>query len=577
MQRMRMATGEGVTREYLLGKNIWHEFPIFPGTPFDHELHRALHEQTAASFEAFSPPTGRWIEVQAYPSKEGLSIYSRDITDRKRAEEQLAYHARLLENIHDAVIATDAQFVLTAWNKGAEEMYGLTADEVLGRVVWEIVLTDLTDEERAEARRQLIETGRRHFEVTTYRKDGTPVHVEGRSIALRGPQGEITGYLGISRDVTERKRREKELERSQAFLAEGQRLTKTGGWGWKIASGEVYWTEQQFHIFGWDPHGAPPALEDLAGLIHPDDRAFIEQKLLTMLADVRDDEWDCRIVCADGTVKHVHTTAHPVLEDGILVEYVGTTMDLSGRIRSEETLRRTQDALARVTRVMTMGELMASVAHELNQPLAAIVAHGSAGQRWLAREPMAFEEARSAFERIVRDGTRAGEILRRIRSLVMQVESASAPVDLAALVSGTLLLLEDQARSRDVAVRTAIEPELPRVQGDAVQLQQVVINLALNAMEAMSEMDDRPRVLCLDAKRAGSDAIFVAVRDSGPGFDADLLPLLFEPFYTTKSGGLGMGLPVSRTIVEAHGGRLWATTGPAGTTFQFTLPTCQHG
>jgi C4-dicarboxylate-specific signal transduction histidine kinase len=257
----------------------------------------------------------------------------------------------------------------------------------------------------------------------------------------------------------------------------------------------------------------------------------------------------------------------------VLVEYIGTTMDETDRIRAEDSLRRTQVALARVTRVMTVGELMASVAHELNQPLAAIAAHGSACLRWLMREPMAVGEVRNGLERIVNDATRAGEIVRRIRSMVMQGQPVSDVVHLGPLVREVLAILEDHARSSQVLVRPLIEPDLPPVRGDAVQLQQVVINLALNAMEAMSDADYRPRLLCVDVKRAGPDAVLVAVRDSGPGFDSDRGEMIFEPFYTTKPGGLGLGLAITRTIVEAHGGRLWAETDAAGgATFQFTIP-----
>jgi PAS domain S-box-containing protein len=565
----------GIPRDHLIGRCVWDLFPDAVGTEVYRKCQRAMTERVSLYFEAYYPASGKWYENHLYPTKEGLSVYWRDITERKAAEEQRAYHAHLLEHIQDGVIATDEQFAVTAWNRGAERMYGWSADEVVGRNVWDIVPSDLTDQEVADGRRELAETGRRHFEVTARHKDGARLFIECSVIALRGPQGEITGYLGINRDMTERKRREKELQRSQAYLAEGQRLTKTGSWSWKIATGEIFWSEQQFRLYGWDPRGAPPSLEGCLGLIHPDDRAFIEQKLADTLTDIRDYEWDCRVVAVDGTVKHVHTTAHPVLENGALVEYVGATMDVTDRVRGEDALLRTQDALARVTREMIMGELMASVAHELNQPLAAVVAHGNAGMRWLAREAADIGEARHAFERIVRDATRAGEVLRRIRSLVMGTEPVSAPVEIGPLVSEALMLLQDEARARDVTVRELIERDLPSVQGDAVQLQQAVFNLAQNGIEAMSGGNGRPRVLRVDVKRTASDAILVAVRDSGSGFDADLATTIFEPFYTTKPGGLGMGLAISRTIVEAHGGALWATTDPAGTTFQFTLPVRQ--
>ena len=218
LRYLQRAMGEGLTRDDVLGKNVWEMFPAFVGSMLYQKFHEAMREQRAVSFEALSPVTGRWVELSAYPSQEGLSVYYRDITERKRVEEQLAYHAHLLENVHDAVIATDERFVLTAWNKGAEQMYGWRADEVLGRNVWEVVPTELSHEQRAEARRQLAETGRRRAEVITYRKDGTQVHGEGCSIALRGEQGQITGYLGINRDITERKRSEMALHRSQQKL-----------------------------------------------------------------------------------------------------------------------------------------------------------------------------------------------------------------------------------------------------------------------------------------------------------------------------------------------------------------------
>jgi signal transduction histidine kinase len=460
-------------------------------------------------------------------------------------------------------IGPDWRFVYFNCN-AAEKLrrLGKDPDALIGKVIWH-VLPDVPDE---AVLRRVMEDRVPVTEELYF----APLGEWHQNHIYPSPDG---GIATFQRDITERKRRDKELQRNQAYLAEGQRLTKTGSWGWKIATGEVFWSEEQFHIHGCDPRGPPPSAEAALDLVHPDDRSLIERTLGNMLAEIHDYESDYRIIVTDGTVKYVRTTCHPVFEGGVLAEYVGTTMDVTHQIRADDTLRRTQEALARVTRVMTVGELMASVAHELNQPLAAIVAHGGAGHHWLAREPMAVDEARRAFERVVRDATRAGEILRRIRSLVMQAESVPAAVQLGALVSEALGLLEDQARSSEVTVRPFIEPGLPPVQGDAVQLQQVVINLVTNAMEAMSDADCRPRMLCVDVKRADPVAILVAIRDSGPGFEADREGMIFEPFYTTKSGGLGMGLPISRTIVEAHGGRLWAETDVAGgATFQFTLP-----
>ena len=223
---IRRAKGEELTREDLVGRSIWEIYPEALSTVFYQKYYEAMREQKSVHFEAYSPTSDRWVEVHAYPSEEGLSVYSQDITERKRAEEQLRYYARLLENIHDAVIATDEHSVVTAWNKGAEEMYGWRADEVLGLSLWEAVPVNLSEEHRAEALRESDEKGRFRIEATTYAKDDTPVYVEGITIAMRGEQGEgeITGYLSIIRDISERKWAEERVEESRE--AERSRIAR---------------------------------------------------------------------------------------------------------------------------------------------------------------------------------------------------------------------------------------------------------------------------------------------------------------------------------------------------------------
>ena len=224
LRRMQGRKGQELSREEFLGENMWEEFPEAVGTTIYHKYHEAIRERKTVEFETYFPPSDEWIEAHAYPSEEGLAIYYRDITERKRVEEQLRYHAHLLENIHDAVLATDESFALTAWNKGAEEMYGWRADEVLGHNLWEVIPVEMSDEQLAEAVRVLEERGRFRTEAITYRRDGTPVHVEGITIALRGEQeGQITGYVNIRRDITERKRAEQEIDtrtHQQATVAE---------------------------------------------------------------------------------------------------------------------------------------------------------------------------------------------------------------------------------------------------------------------------------------------------------------------------------------------------------------------
>jgi C4-dicarboxylate-specific signal transduction histidine kinase len=245
---------------------------------------------------------------------------------------------------------------------------------------------------------------------------------------------------------------------------------------------------------------------------------------------------------------------------------------VEGRMRAEETLRKSQAELAHVTRVMTMGELAASIAHEINQPLAAIVNNGSACLRWLAADAPNLEEAREAARDIVRDGNRAGEVITRIRTLLRKTETEKTRLDINQTVQEVVLLTQNEAVRKGVALRMELAVNLPPVSGDRVQLQQVILNLVMNGVEATASVTDRPRELLICSRQHASDQVLVAVQDSGVGIDREYLEEIFNAFYTTKAQGMGMGLAIGRSIVEDHGGRLWAVPndGP-GMTFQFTL------
>ena len=243
------------------------------------------------------------------------------------------------------------------------------------------------------------------------------------------------------------------------------------------------------------------------------------------------------------------------------------------RKRAEEALRQTRAELAHVTRVMTVGALTASIAHEVNQPLAAVVTNGNACLRWLAREVPDVEEARAAVERVIREGHRASEVIRRIRALAQKTDPQAAWLDLNDVIREVIALMHGEARQQRVAFWTDLAGALPPVLGDRVQLQQVLLNLLINGLEAMQAVTGRPRELWIRSQRPDADTVLVAVQDAGIGLDPQQMARLFDAFFTTKPGGMGMGLAISRTIIEAHGGRLWATPndGP-GATFQFTLP-----
>jgi PAS domain S-box-containing protein len=378
----------------------------------------------------------------------------------------------------------------------------------------------------------------------------------------------------LREQLTERRRAEEELRRSGAYLAEGQRISHTGSWGWNVATGELFWSQEHFRIFGFDPETAKPSYPMLLERIHPKDRAFVEQTVDRAVRERSDLAMDYRIVLADGSTKYLQSLGHPVIgESGDLVEFVGTVMDVTERKLAEEALRETQAELAHVTRVATLGEMTASIAHEINQPLAAVVNNASACLRWLAGPAPNLEEARQSAALIITDGHRAGEIISRIRALVKKVPPQKNWLDINETIQEVIALARSEVQGNHVALQTQLSDELPLVLGDRIQLQQVILNLVMNGIEAMSQVTDQSRDLLIRSCEYESDKVLVAVQDSGIGIDSQNLEKIFDTFYTTKSQGMGMGLAISRSIVENHGGQLWAVPndGP-GVTFEFALP-----
>jgi signal transduction histidine kinase len=286
---------------------------------------------------------------------------------------------------------------------------------------------------------------------------------------------------------------------------------------------------------------------------------------------------DHRILLPDGTVKHIHAIGHPVLDEaGELVEFIGTAIDVTERKRAEEQrerLRQLEADLAHINRVSLMGELTASIAHEVNQPLAGVVSNAGASLRWLAGDPPNLDKAREAVSRIVRDGKRAGEVIARVRALTRRAATSQEKLDLNQTIQEVLALVQDEAKRRSVSIQTEFGDDLAPIAGDRVQVQQVVLNLLMNGIEAMSSVEGRAHDLALTTRNLDPDQVQVTIEDSGTGLDPNAMDKIFDPFYTTKPSGMGMGLAICRSILEAHGGRLWAAAkdGP-GTLFHFTLP-----
>jgi PAS domain S-box-containing protein len=373
-----------------------------------------------------------------------------------------------------------------------------------------------------------------------------------------------------------RTRAEKALRRSEAYLAEAQKLSHTGSFGWNASSGQIYWSQETFHIFGYDPQ-IEPTIELVLDRTHPEDRALVREMIHRVSQERKNFDFEFRLLMPGGTVKYLRVRVRPAKEDGF--EFVGAVMDITERRRTERelhqkevSLREVQAELAHVHRVTAMGELAASIAHEVRQPLAGIVTNANAGLRWLAGELPNLGEARDAIRRVIREGSRAADVISRIRALFERTHAAKKRLDINEAIEEVVTLTQSEVRKNRVALRTELAADLLPVTGDRVQLQQVVMNLILNGIEAMCAVEDRKRELVIRSQRGEGDGVTVAVQDSGIGLDPLGAGRMFDAFHTTKPGGLGMGLSISRSIVESHGGRLWAVSNDdAGATFQFTL------
>ncbi len=383
-------------------------------------------------------------------------------------------------------------------------------------------------------------------------------------------------------DITARKqaeaakdlRSEEELRRSEAFLAEGQRLSLTGSFSWKVATDEITWSEQLYHIYEFEI-GVPVTLELIRTRVHPEDVSLLEKMRMVDQARAggNDFEWQYRLVMPDNSIKYLHAVAHAIRDREGRLEYIAVVQDVTERRLSEGALGNGRADLAHVARVTSLGALTASIAHEINQPLSGIITNASTCLRMLAADPPNVDGALETARRTMRDGNRAADVITRLRSLFGKKESMHESVDLNEASREVIALSSSELQRHRVILRSEFAEDLPLVRGDRVQLQQVILNLLLNASEAMSAVDDRPRQLVIRTKRDEGELVRLAVQDAGVGFEPEVVDKLFEAFYTTKTGGMGIGLSVSRSIIENHHGHLWAmrNDGP-GATFAFTIP-----
>src|SRR5271168_2470768 len=371
--------------------------------------------------------------------------------------------------------------------------------------------------------------------------------------------GDLVEYVGTVMDVTERKRADEKLRQSEAYLAEAQKLTHTGSWAWDVAERRaLHLSEEWYRIYGFDPEEGMLTWEKREGRIHPDDRTGLRQAIERAINKKSDYEIEYRILLPAGAVRHLRSVGHPVLDaSGNLVQFVGSSTDITERRQAEEALRQAQADLTRISRVTTMGELTASVAHEVNQPIAAAATDANTCLRWLARDQPDLEEARAAASRVVKDAARAAEIMSRIRSLFKKEISQRELVDVNEIIRGMIELLGGEATRYSISMRTELAEDIPQIMGDRVQLQQVTMNLIMNSIDAMKDVDGT-REIAIMSQRAEHEQLQVSVSDTGIGLPAQRVDQIFDAFFTTKPHGTGMGLRISRSIVESHGGRLLA-------------------
>ena len=403
------------------------------------------------------------------------------------------------------------------------------------------------------------------------------------------------GVLKALREAKERAkliRAQEALRRSEAYLAEAQRLSHTGSFGWEVSSGKIYWSEETFRIFECDP-SIEPTLDLILQRTHSEDRALIRELIDRVSLERKDFDVQHRLLMPDGSVKYLRFVGRLSINGSGSLECMGAVADITERELAELKIRQMQAELAHMTRVLTVGEMTASIAHEISQPLAAIVTNGTAGLRWLGGDSPDLEQTSQAIRRMIRDGKRASEVVSRMRALFKKAPPVQEPLEINEVIREVLTLTQNELQRNVVLLRTQLASDLPPVIGDRIQLQQVILNLILNAIQAIGAVTDGPRELelisekaCLsergsktennrgnDLARAKCAEVLITVRDSGLGFDPRNIDRLFNAFYTTKPQGLGMGLSISRSIIEAHAGRLWANVNaPRGAVFQFALP-----
>jgi PAS domain S-box-containing protein len=578
-----------------IGKTRWEMPYLEPDADAWRKYRETLDaHQPFRNFEIVRPtPDGgkRFLSISGMPIFDesgrfvGYRGVGRDITQRKRAEDELRTSEErfrtLVQFSFDVYWETDAEhrFIRQEFAEGLADAPAPSSE--IGKTRWEVPYLE-PDAEGWRKHRETLDAHLpfRDFELARPTPDGGKRYVAVSGLPVFDKTGRFVGYRGVGRHITERKKAEEALRRSEVYLAESERLNHSGAFAFN-AKETLYWSEGIYRLWGFDPLHGIPSREAWWQRTHPEDRSRAHDELQEALRQKRAYAIEYRLALPDGTVKHVRSIGHPSYSaDGELVEVVGTTTDVTERVRAQqehERLRQLETDLAHLNRLSIMGELTASLAHEILHPIAAARNNARAGMRFLEMSPPDLQEVREALACVVRDADRGKEIVSRIRDHIKKAPPQEEPVDLKEAITEVIVMVRNAIDRNRVSVRTCLVEQMAFVRGDRVGLQQVVLNLILNAVEAMASVEESERELSISTELTQTGDILVAVRDTGPGVDPEQLERLFKPFYTTKATGLGMGLSICRSTIDAHGGRLWAEANqPRGTVFHFTLPTASQ-
>jgi PAS domain S-box-containing protein len=506
-----------------------------------------------------------------------------DLTEQKRQESARLYSEEryrvVVETASDAVVSVDDKGSIVFANPATATIFGYDPAELAGKPLT-LLMPEYMRELHQTGFKRYLASGQRHMnwqgtELTALRKNGEefPVEVSFGEIARDGHKT-FTGFL---RDISRRKQAEQALRRSEAFLAEAQHLSHTGSFSWRVATDEITWSEQLYRIYELE-NTVPVTLELIQTRVHPDDLTLYEKMVEEARIGSSDFEWQYRLLMPDHSIKYMHALAQATRDQDGQLEYIAAVQDVTARRLAEEARDKARSELTHVARVTSLGTLTASIAHELNQPLSGIVTNASTCMRMLAAEPPNVDGARETARRTIRDGNRASEMITRLRALFTKKSPTTQSMDLNEATREVIALSLSELQKNRVILRPELARDLPLVTGDRVQLQQVILNLLRNASDAMSTVDDRPRDLLIRTESDDNDRVRLSVSDVGIGFEPQAADKLFDAFYTTKNEGMGIGLSVSRSIIEHHNGRLWALTnnGP-GVTFSFSIPCRPEG